>query len=325
MNAYLFSGQGSQSAGMGKDLCDASSAARLVYEEASDVLGWDVLRLGAATEEEAAGRLSQTLYAQPAILVLSLAAHAALKERTGVSGGLCAGFSLGEYAALAAVGIVTPGDAVRLVAERSRLMQEQCERTPGAMVAILGLEDAAVEAVCAAVSAEGPETFVAAVNYNCPGQVVVAGLEAGAALAAERCLAAGARKATRLNVNGAFHTKVMQPAADALAAFARGIAFGEPLCDCVLYSNATGAPAGRIADVPAYLARHMTSPVRFRAELAAMADAGASAFVELGPGKVLSGLARKSAPGILVVNIEDGKSLESASAAVGGIAEPQDE
>jgi [acyl-carrier-protein] S-malonyltransferase len=320
MNAYLFSGQGSQYFGMGKALCEASPAARLVYEEASSVLGWDVLRLGADSSEEEAARLTQTLYAQPAILTLSLAAHAALKERTGLSGGAFAGFSLGEYAALSASGVLTVSDAVRLVAERSRVMQEQCECTPGAMFAVLGLDDETVERICAEVTAELPGQFVAAVNYNCPGQVVVAGHEDAAVLASERLKAAGAGRTVRLAVNGAFHTPLMKTAALGLEIYARGLAFGAPPSGSVLYSNTTGAVQGDIPDVPAYLSLHMTSPVRFRAELAAMAAAGCTVFVECGPGKVLCGLVRKTLPGLLCVNVEDERSLEAAAAAIGGIA-----
>ncbi len=318
MVAILFSGQGSQYAGMGRSLCEASPAARRVYEEASSVLGWDVASLGASTPEEESARLAQTLYVQPAMLTLSLAALAALKERTGLTAGAFAGFSLGEYAALAAAGLVTLPDAVRLVSERARLMQEQCDCKPGAMYAVLGLDDAAVERVCAEISAAGPDAFVAAVNYNCPGQVVVAGREESAALAAERLKAAGAGRVVKLGVNGAFHTPLMSTAALGLEAFARGLAFGAPLPGAVLYSNATGAAVDDIADVPAYLSRHMTGPVRFRAELEAMAASGATAFVECGPGKVLCGLVRKTLPGALVVNVEDAKTLDAAAAALAG-------
>jgi len=318
MVAILFSGQGSQYAGMGKNLCEVSAAARRVYEEASDAAGWNVLTLGAPTPAEEESRLAQTLYVQPAMLTLSLAAEAALKERTGVSPAALAGFSLGEYAALTAAGLVTLPDAVRLVSERARLMQEQCDCTPGAMYAILGLEDAAVEQVCAEVSAQGPAWFVAAVNYNCPGQVVIAGHEAAAALAAERLKAAGAGRTVRLGVNGAFHTPLMRTAATGLEAFARGLAFGIQLPGAVLYSNSAGGPAGDLDDVPSYLARHMTGPVRFRSALDACAASGITAYVECGPGKVLCGLVRKTVPGAVVLNVEDAKSLEAAAAALAG-------
>jgi [acyl-carrier-protein] S-malonyltransferase len=150
--------------------------------------------------------------------------------------------------------------------------------------------------------------------------VVVAGHEDAAVLAAERLKAAGAGRTVRLAVNGAFHTPLMKTAALGLEIYARGLAFGMPLPGSVLYSNTSGAAQGDIADVPGYLSAHMTSPVRFRAELEAMAASGCTVFVECGPGKVLCGLVRKTLPGLLCVNVEDERSLEAASAAIGGIA-----
>jgi [acyl-carrier-protein] S-malonyltransferase len=303
---------------MGRDLCGASDAARRVYDECSEVLGWKVLGLGTDDAAEEAERLSRTLYAQPAIVVLSLAAFAALEERMGTLEGAFAGFSLGEYAALAASGVLSQVDAVRLVAERSRLMQEEAERSPGAMYAVLGLEDDAVERICTEVTTASPDRFVLPVNYNCPGQLVVAGHEEAAAEAAERLKAAGAARVIRLAVNGAFHTPMMEPAAQALSRFARTLAFRAPRPGCVLYSNTTGEAVAAGTDMPAYLARHMTSPVRWRSELTAMAAAGCTSFVESGPGKVLCGLVRKTLPGARTWNVEDARSLDSALVGLNG-------
>lgn len=316
-HAIVFPGQGSQSAGMGRDLCAASPAARRVYEECSDVLGWEVLGLGTDDPAEETARLARTLYAQPAILVLSLAAFAALQERTGLSEGAYAGFSLGECAALAAAGVLSRADAVRLVAERSRLMQEEAERNPGAMYAILGLESDVVERICAEVTAGSTDRYVLPVNDNCPGQLVVAGHEEAAADAAERLKAAGASRTIRLAVNGAFHTPMMGPAAEALERFAAGLPFHAPRPGRTLYSNTTGEAVADLSALPAYLARHMTSPVRWRSELTAMAAAGATAFVESGPGKVLCGLVRKTLPGARTWNVEDARSLEATIAGLG--------
>ena len=303
MIAYVFPGQGSQSAGMGAELLRISPAAARVLEEASDVSG-----LNLAALDEAA--LALTRYAQLAIVAHSLAAYAALTDRlpslaVASRPGAYAGFSLGEYSALCAAGRLTLADTIRLVSRRSELMQEAAEAVPGAMSAVLGLADEAVLAVLASPAFEGR---VFAVNYNAPGQLVIAGEAEAVAACSDPLKAAGARRIVPLAVNGAFHTRLMAPAAAPLTAFARELTF-TPRPGSIVYTNRTGMPLAPDADIPAYLAEHLQNPVLWTTEVRQIASSGITDFVECGSGRVLSGLIRKIDPSLSVWQVEDQKSL----------------
>jgi [acyl-carrier-protein] S-malonyltransferase len=302
MIACVFSGQGSQYAGMGRDLCAGSPAALQIYEEAADWLGYDVLSL----DEE---QLSMPRYTQLSVVVLSLAAWKALNMIRPLSPPQSfAGFSAGEYSAMCAAGILAFPDLLRLVNERARLMQEAAETHPGAMFAILGLDDGRLLEVIARPAYSGK---VFAANFNCPGQVVISGLSEAAEACAEDMKAAGARRVAKLRVGGAFHTPLMAEASQKFQAFASQMTFRLP--SGLFYSNADGGLLGADADWPAYLARHMSSPVLWTQEVCRLQRDGASAWLEFGPGKVLCGLIRKIVPGAAPLPVEDSATLAEAA------------
>jgi [acyl-carrier-protein] S-malonyltransferase len=306
MIACVFAGQGSQQVGMGRQLAADSAAARAVFDEAGAIAGLDLLALDE-------NLLGQTRYAQLAIVSHSLAAFAAAKAEGLLNGPLAfAGFSLGEYSALAAAGVLSTSDVLRLVEVRASLMQQASESTSGAMYAILGLADETVEALLSEAAFAGK---VFPVNYNCPGQLVIAGEAESTAAAADLLKAAGAKRALKLNVSGAFHTRLMSSAAPGLKAFAASLSFACP--QGLLFSNRTGQILPETLDWPEYLADHLCNAVRWTSEVQAMDQAGASAFVEFGPGKTLSGLIRKisSTP---TANVEDTASLAAAASLLRG-------
>ena len=280
MKAYLFPGQGSQTVQMSAEITAAYPAASALYLEALTITGVDLMHL---TEDQ----LSQTRYSQLAIIVHSVASLEAYRSAADTSSEpvALAGFSLGEYTALYAAGVIGFVDLLLLVNERARLMQLASEKTPGAMYAILGLSDEQVETCLSQIDDVYP------VNYNCEGQLVIAGTVTAAEKAATELLALGARRAMRLAVNGAFHCPLMAEAAASLKKFASTLSFAPPTVP--LYSNATGAVVPSDVDFPTYLEKHMVSPVRFTDEIRRMRLDGYDEFVELGPGKVLTGLLKK--------------------------------
>ena len=305
MIACVFSGQGSQIEGMGRQLVAASAEARQVYEEASDFLGYKVLDLDAA-------HLAMTTYAQPSIITLSLAAwrtfctqieSANLDERPFA----LAGFSLGEYSAIGAAGLLSLPQLLDLIRERGRLMQEASEANPGAMYAVLGLDD---QKIIDLLKSEPYHDQVFAANFNAPGQLVISGLAAPAAACADDLRAAGARRIVQLNVSGAFHTPWMASAATHLARFAQGLSFQSTPLD--FYANPSASLKDPTIAWPDYLAMQMCSPVRWTDEVKAIGLAGVSGFYEFGPGKVLTSLIRKILPGTETWNIEDAAGLEAA-------------
>lgn len=303
MIACVFAGQGSQYVGMGSKLAAESSAAHRVYEEAAAVTGTDLLMLDDAM-------LSQTRYAQLAIVTLSLASFAALKAEGVLAGPVAyAGFSLGEYSAFGAAGILSTTDVLRLVEERSRLMQQAAEINPGAMYAILGLDENKIESI---LTQDQYREQVYPVNYNCPGQLVIAGSVDAAAAAADELKAAGAKRALKLNVNGAFHTRFMSPAAAGLSDFARQLTFAQPKGP--FFSNRTGQELDAAINWPDYLADHLCNAVRWTNEVHALDKTGAKAYIEIGPGKTLSGLIKKILAGASIANVEDPESLAAAVA-----------
>ncbi len=277
----FFPGQGAQKPGMGQSVFEASAAAREVFSCASDIVGSSV---SALCFDSDAATLSKTVNSQIAIFTCSMATLAALREN-GVQPDSCAGFSLGEYTALTASGMLSLEDGIRLVRRRGELMQQATDQADGCMAAVLGLADETVEQICAFVSGT-----VLPVNYNCEGQLVIAGERAAVTAAADACKQAGARRAVPLAVSGAFHTPLMADAADALREFAQGMTFHAPRIP--LYTNVTGEILDA-SDMPEHLARHMTSPVRWKELVRTMLADGHSTALEIGPGRTLTGFAKR--------------------------------
>jgi [acyl-carrier-protein] S-malonyltransferase len=275
----LFPGQGAQAVGMGRELAEAFPAARRAFEEAGDVLGYD---LAEVCFEGPAERLTRTDVCQPAILAASVAAWRAAAEH-GLAGDLVMGHSLGEYSALVAAGSLGYPEALALVAERGAAMQEAGERRPGGMAALLGMSDADAEALCA----EAGDVWPA--NLNCPGQVVASGTLDGIERLMDLVAARGG-KATRLAVGGAFHSPLMAPAAARLEPALAAWSPAEPDPRFLSTTTASLEPVGRLR---ATLLAQLTSPVRFGAAVEEALRLGATRFVELGPGRVLSGLVRR--------------------------------
>ena len=281
MKAFVFPGQGAQFVGMGKDLYDNNATAKELFERANDILGFRITDLMfAGTEED----LRQTKVTQPAIFLHSVILAKTMGEEFCPD--MTAGHSLGEFSALVAAGALTFDDGLRLVATRAFAMQKACEARPSTMAAILGLTNEQVEEICASVDA-----IVAPANYNCPGQVVVSGVEEGIDAACEKALAAGARRALKLKVGGAFHSPLMQPAHDELAAAIEKAQFSAPVC--TVYQNVDAAPHTDPAEIKKNLIAQLTAPVLWTQIVQRMIADGATEFTELGPGAVLQGLIKK--------------------------------
>ncbi|HEY2994820.1 MAG TPA: ACP S-malonyltransferase [Methylomirabilota bacterium] len=307
MLAFLFPGQGSQAVGMGRAFYEASPAAKRVIDEANDALGMDLRRVmfeGPDTE------LALTANTQPAVLTASAAAAAACAER-GLTPALAAGHSLGEYSALVVAGALALADAVKVVRRRGELMQEAVPVGTGAMAAIMGVGLDVVEQVCAE-AAKGEVVEVA--NVNSAQQIVIAGhktaVERAVALAKDR----GGRKSVLLPVSAPFHCALMAPAAERLAAELARVAVSDPAIPVV--RNVDGGVTRKAADVVPFLLRQVASPVRWTACVQALAAEGATAFVEVGPGRVLSGLARRIVEDAPALSIEDPAGLDKALAAL---------
>lgn len=277
----FFPGQGAQHPDMGHSLYDNSAAARNIFDRASEIVGYSVSDLCFRSDKE---ELSRTVNSQIAIFTCSMAGLAALRER-GVQIDACAGFSLGEYTALAASGVLSLEDAIRLVQRRGELMQQAADSTDGCMAAVLGLDDATVEQICAQI-----EGIVLPVNYNCDGQLVIAGEREAVTAAAAACKEAGARRAVPLAVSGAFHTPMMASAAAQLRTFAEDLTFHAP--EIPLYTNVTGELLD-VPQYPEYLERHMVSPVRWKHLVQNMMTDGHTNALEIGVGKTLTGFARR--------------------------------
>ena len=304
--AFLFSGQGSQYPGMGAELAAKYAVCAPILECGSDIMGFDLLK---KLTDSTADELAQTRLSQPAIFTASVLALTAAREE-GIDCDAVAGHSLGEYAAMYASGMLTLEDAFRAIKLRSEAMAKAAESSHGAMAAVVGADDSLIAEVCGSVSG-----FVAPANYNSPVQTVIAG-EADAVDEAIEKFGAQGKRCVKLAVSAAFHTKLMQSAADEFKAQIADLKFSAPSCD--FYSNLYGKKLDDFSDMPSYLAAHICSPVKFADELNAMQAAGIEAFVELGPGHVLTGLVRKTLKGVVNANVENPETLEKTLAALNG-------
>lgn len=283
-HAYVFPGQGSQFSGMGKNLYDSSDAAKALFEKANDLLGFrisDIMFEG--TDEQ----LKQTAVTQPAVFLHSVIAYKALDNPMP---DMVAGHSLGEFSALVANGVLSFEDALKLVSIRASAMQKACEITPSTMAAVLAMEDGKVEAICAGVQGETGEVVVPA-NFNCPGQLVISGSVNGVTIACEKLKAAGAKRALILPVGGAFHSPLMAPAKEELAAAIESTTFNAPTCP--VYQNVTATAVTDPEEIKKNLIAQLTGAVRWTQSVQAMIQDGATRFTEVGPGKVLQGLINK--------------------------------
>jgi [acyl-carrier-protein] S-malonyltransferase len=305
LTAFIFPGQGAQFVGMGQDLHRDFAEARQVFERASEAAGFDVARL---CFDGPAARLAETEITQPTILTASLAALAVLEAR-GLRPDAAAGLSLGEYGALAAAGSLAVENAVPLVHRRGRYMQEAVPLGEGAMAAILGLARPAVEACCRQAASEGAGVVEPA-NYNCPGQIVVAGATAAVQRAAVLCREAGARKAMVLPVSAPFHCRLMQPAAERLAADLQLAPVRPPRLPVV--ANATAQVVASPQQVREALVQQVTAPVRWEECVERLWETGVRTFVEVGPGTALCGFVRRIRPEARLLACQDVPSLTEA-------------
>ncbi|MFP5353821.1 MAG: ACP S-malonyltransferase [Gemmatimonadota bacterium] len=308
----LFPGQGSQKPGMGKDLVEAFAAARAVFEAADAALGDSLSTL---CFDGPAETLTLTRNAQPALLTHGAAAWAVVRDALARHVRAAAGHSLGEFTAYHAAGALSLAQAVRLVRTRGDLMQQVGTERPGAMAAILGDLSVPIDALCARASADPEGGLVVAANYNCPGQVVISGEVAGVERAMALCREAGAKRAMRLNVSGAFHSPLMAPARDGLAAAIAKAGFAAPTVP--IYANVTADRVTDAATAERLSVEQLTAPVRWTEVVERLArDYPQALFVELGPGSVLTGLVRKIAPGVATAQCGSANDVEQLLAKV---------
>ena len=288
-HAYIFPGQGSQFPGMGVEHYTNSAFSKKLFEQANDILGFRISEIMfQGTEED----LKQTKVTQPAVFLHSIIAYRSIDPSTssGAKPDMVAGHSLGEFSALVANGTLSFEDALNLVSIRANAMQKACEKNPSTMAAVLALADDKVESICAQVQKETGEVVVAA-NYNCPGQLVISGSIRAIDIACERMKAAGAKRALKLPVGGAFHSALMEPAREELKSAIETTRFHVPVCPVYQNVNAKAVMDGE--EIKNNLIEQLTSPVRWTQSVQAMIDDGATIFTETGPGKVLQGLVLK--------------------------------
>jgi len=281
MKAYIFPGQGAQFTGMGLDLYENSPEAQHLFEDANAILGFNITDV---MFEGTADQLKETKVTQPAIFLHSVILAKTLGDSFKPE--MVAGHSLGEFSALVAAGALSFEDGLKLVSQRAQAMQKACELQPSTMAAVLGLEDKVVEDICAQI-----DGVVVTANYNCPGQLVISGEVSAVERACEALKEAGARRALMLPVGGAFHSPMMEPAREELAAAIENTTFSKP--NCPIYQNVTATAITDENEIKANLISQLTAPVRWTQSVQQMIKDGATLFTEVGPGKVLQGLVKK--------------------------------
>lgn len=300
--AFVFPGQGAQYAGMGKDFYDNYKSAREIFDKADEALGFSISKLCFEGPEE---ELKLTFNTQPAILTVSIAAFSVLKEK-GIMPEMAAGHSLGEYSALVAAGAMDFSDAVRIVRQRGSFMQEAVPAGEGAMAAVMGMTDEAIIKICQSVEKEGE--VVQAVNFNCPNQVVIAGKTESVEKAIVKLKENGAKRAVLLPVSAPFHSTLMKPAALKLKEALDKITIND--AQIPVFSNVTAQPETKAAEIKELLVKQADNPVLWTNLAKNMAGKGADIFIEVGPGKTLTGFAKKITPDKEALNVFDIESLD---------------
>ena len=303
--ALMFAGQGAQVVGMGADLSQAHPTARALFDRANEILGYDLARV---CQQGPEAELTRTEHAQPGIYLVSWIALTLLQERVpGLEFQATAGLSLGEFTALAAAGVLSFEDGLRVVRARGRFMHEACEATRGGMAALIGLDEAATREVCAA-------TGTTLANLNCPGQIVISGELDRIPAAVEAAKARGARKAIPLSVAGAYHSPLMQSAHPRLAAELASVGIQTPKVPVI--ANVTARPHGTPSEVAPLLVDQVTQTVRWEESMQSLLSEGFTRFIELGPGTALSGFMKRINKGVQILNVADVPSLEATVAAL---------